>query len=76
MTTTRAFHLGETFGDGSRGGAKDAVDRWLAEQVAIYGETREVRPLSDDEHTRIDPFTEMRTIKPDAEIITVAVPDE
>ena len=65
----------ETFGDGSKESAKEAVDRWLAEQVAIYGETREVAPLAADEHTRIDPFTEMRMIKPDAEVITVVVPD-
>jgi hypothetical protein len=42
----------ETFGDGSKDGAKDAVGRWLAEQVAIYGETREVTPLAAEDHTR------------------------
>ena len=36
-------------------GGKDAVDRWLAEQVAIYGETREVAPLAAEEHTHIGP---------------------
>jgi len=57
------------------GGGKDAVDCWLAEQVAAYGETREVAPLAAEDHTRIDPFTELRAMKPDAEIITVVVPD-
>jgi hypothetical protein len=65
----------EDFGAG-KDSAKDAVDRWLAEQVAIYGETREVTPLVAGEHTRIDPLAEMRIIRPDAEIIAVAVPDE
>lgn len=55
--------------------AKKAVDNWLAEQVAIYGETREVAPLAAGEHSRIDPITELRAMKPDAEIITVVVPD-
>jgi hypothetical protein len=65
----------ETFGDGSKDGAKEAVDLWLAEQVAAYGETREVAPLAGGEHTRIDPITELRTMRPDAEIIGVVVPD-
>lgn len=52
------------------------VAAWLAEQVAIYGETREVAPLAADEHTYIDPFTEMRKMAPHAEIIGVVVPDE
>jgi hypothetical protein len=60
----------ETFG-----GDKDAVDRWLAEQVTIYGETREVAPLAAEDHTRIDPFTELRMMRPDAEVIVVEVPD-
>ena len=56
-------------------GGKEDVLRWLAEQVDQYGATRDVTPLGADEHTRIDPFTEMRMIKPDAEIIAVVVPD-
>ena len=65
----------ETFGDGDADSAKEAVDRWLDAQVAIYGETREVAPLAAEDHTRIDPFAELRMIKPDAEIVTVVVPD-
>ena len=56
-------------------GGKDGVDRWLAEQVAIYGETREVAPLDAKDHTRIDPITELRAMKPDAEIIAIVPPD-
>jgi hypothetical protein len=57
--------------------AKAAVDRWLAEQITVYGETREVAPLAADDHTVIDPLTEMRSmIRPDAEIIAVVAPDE
>jgi hypothetical protein len=61
----------ESFGDDPEQG----VARWLAEQVAVYGETREVAPLAADDHTRIDPFAELRIIRPDAEIVTVVVPD-
>ena len=62
------------------GGDKESVKRfygqWLAGQVAIYGETREVAPLGTDEHTRIDPLEELRIMRPDAGIIAVAVPDK
>ena len=40
----------ESFGDDPEQG----VARWLAEQVAVYGETREVAPLAADDHTRIE----------------------
>lgn len=50
------------------------VATWLAEQVAIYGETREVAPLGANEHTHIDPFTEIRKVAPHAEVIAVEVP--
>ena len=52
-----------------------AVKAWLAEQVAIYGETREVSPLAAGEHTHIDPITEIREMAPHAQIIAVQVPD-
>jgi hypothetical protein len=56
-------------------GGKEGVDRWLAAQVALYGETREVAPLAGGEHFRIDPITELRQMRPDAEIVAVVVPD-
>ena len=39
-----AIEVPDEWGDGSREGAKRAVDDWLAEQVTIYGETRQVAP--------------------------------
>jgi hypothetical protein len=59
----------ESFGDDAEAG----VARWLAEQVAIYGETREVAPLAAEDHTPIDPITELRAMRPDAELVTVVV---
>jgi hypothetical protein len=66
----------ETFGGGDRDSAKEAVDRWLAEQVSVYGETREVAPLDAEDRTSIDPIDELRMMRPDAEIIAVVLPDE
>lgn len=52
------------------------VVAWLAVQVDRFGETREVAPLAADEHTHIDPLTEIRKMAPHAEIITVTVPGQ
>ena len=60
---------------GSRDEAEANVAAWLAVQVIVYGETREVAPLAAEDHTRIDPIAEMRKMAPHAEIITVEVPD-
>jgi hypothetical protein len=57
------------------GGSKEAVAAWLAEQVALFGETREVTPLAPGDHARIDMLTELRMVAPDAEIIVVEVGD-
>ena len=54
---------------------KEGVDAWLAAQVAVYGETREVAPLDDEDHTSIDPLEELRMMRPDGEIIAVTLPD-
>jgi hypothetical protein len=67
-----AIVVPETFGDDPELG----VARWLAEQVSVYGETRDVAPLAAEDHTRIDPITELRAMRPDAEIIPVVAPDE
>ena len=53
---------------------EEGVRAWLAEQVARYGETRKVAPLHADDHTRIDPLTEMRKAAPQAKVIPVIVP--
>lgn len=46
---------------------------WLAEQVEDHGETREVAPLPAGDHTRIDPLTELRMIRPDMPVIAIDV---
>lgn len=71
-----AVRVPEGFGDGSEGDAKQAVYEWLAEQVAVYGETREVAPLGAEDHTRIDPLDEFRIVAPHAQVIPVIVPEE
>jgi hypothetical protein len=38
---------------------KEHVDRWLAEQVARFGEVLPVAPLDPADHTHIDPLTEL-----------------
>jgi hypothetical protein len=69
-----AISVPDDFGDGEH--AEQAVGNWLSEQVAVYGETREVAPLADDGHARIHPLAELRTmIRPDTEIIGVVIPD-
>ena len=57
-------------------GGKEDVDRWLAEQVATYGETREVAPLAAEDHTQIDPITELQALRPDGKVIVIEVPEE
>ena len=54
---------------------KDAVDRWLAAQIAIYGETLPVTALAAEDHTYIDPITELQAkVSAGTEIIVVEVP--
>lgn len=53
-----------------------AVMSWLAEQVDIHGSTREVAPLPTEDHTSIDPITELQMMRPDAAIITVTTTEE
>jgi hypothetical protein len=47
------------------------VWRWLAEQVDLLGETREVEPLKPGDHTVIDPIAELRMIRSDMPIVVV-----
>lgn len=56
------------------GGSAERVAAWLADQVAVHGETREVAPLAPEDHTRMDPLAEIRAMAPQAEIIAVEVP--
>jgi hypothetical protein len=47
---------------------------WLAEMTERYGVTRPVSPLAPADHTHIDPFAEIKMIRPDMPIIGVEVP--
>ncbi len=40
--------------------AREDVEKWLAQQVARFGETLPVAPMSPEDHTSIDPITEMQ----------------
>lgn len=55
---------------------EESVWAWLADQVAIYGETRPVLPLAAGDHTHIDPIMEIKMIRPDMPIIGVVARDE
>jgi hypothetical protein len=62
-------------GTESREAARAAVDAWLATVVARYGETRDVAPLTPEDHTRIAPMTELAAkIGPDR-IVGIELPD-
>lgn len=55
---------------------KEAYEAWLAGIEAEYGATREVEPLAPEDHTSIDPISELRMMRPDAEILVVEVPHD
>lgn len=52
------------------------VERWLAEQVARFGETFPVAPLADGDHVHIDPLVELVAMAPHAGIIAVELSGE
>lgn len=56
--------------------AEAVVRAWLAEQVVRFGEHRDVAPLADGEHTRIDPLDELAMNHPNVKVIAVALPDQ
>jgi hypothetical protein len=51
--------------------SRDEGMAWIAEQVARFGETREVAPLAAGDHTAIDPIAELKMIRPDMPIVKV-----
>lgn len=53
---------------------KEDVERWLAEQVKIYGEQIPVKPIPMDDHDRKDPLTEMEEMMGKDRVIVVEVP--
>jgi hypothetical protein len=55
---------------------KEHVDRWLASQVARFGETLPVMPLDPTDHTRIPPLTELGMMGVPAERIIPVVVEE
>ena len=48
-------------------------EAWLEGQCATYGRTRPVAPLAAEDHTRIDPMTELRIVAPHARVIPVVI---
>lgn len=55
---------------------EEDVRAWLAQQVIVFGETREVAPLAPDDHTRIHPLDELERMAPGRPVITVVAQDE
>lgn len=51
------------------------VMAWLSAQVATFGEYLEVAPLAPEDHTRIDPLTELAMNYPHLTVVPVEVPD-
>lgn len=58
--------------DGLQG--KDACLAWLDTQAAQYGAMHPVVPLASEDHTRIDPIAEFRTMAPNVPILPVVLP--
>lgn len=52
----------------------DDVNTWMATLYPKYGEKVTVHPLDAADHTRIDPISELRMMRPDAPIIVLDVP--
>jgi len=52
-------------------GGKEGVDAWLAAQVALFGAARPVAVLAAEDHTRMDPLTELQAMRPDCPVIVV-----
>jgi hypothetical protein len=69
-----AVEIPADFGDGDD--VYSRVMGWLDGVVTERGETRDVLPLPEGDHTRIDPLQELRMMRPDMPIIAIAVPEE
>ena len=57
--------------DGEGDAKKDAVFAWLAEMERQYGDALPIEPMPTEEHTHIDPISELRMLRPDLPIIAV-----
>lgn len=51
--------------------SRDKVMDWLASLYPEHGETVDVQPLAEVDHTTIDPIAELRMMRPDAAILSV-----
>jgi hypothetical protein len=57
-------------------GGEAHVHAWVAEQVARFGEYRDLRPLPTGSHAVIDPLTELATMAPHVAVIAVVLPED
>jgi hypothetical protein len=64
------------FGTGERADIEWRVIAWLADLATQHGERLPVTPLSAEQHTRIDPISEIRMMRPDIPIIVIAPPEQ
>jgi hypothetical protein len=53
---------------------KEHIEEWLGEQVKVYGETLEVKPIPQDDHDQKNPLTELEEMVGKDKIIVVNVP--
>lgn len=53
-----------------------AVRTWLDEQVARFGEFRDVAPMNPADHTSIDPLTEFSAMRPGMPVVPVLIDAE
>lgn len=60
--------------EGTNDERRVAVEVWLAEQVARFGERLPVEPLAAADHTRIDPLAELALRFPGKLVIAVEIP--
>lgn len=51
------------------------VFAWLDRMTASHGETREVPRMREVDHTHIDPLTEIKLMRPDAEVLVMIDPN-
>lgn len=48
---------------------------WLAAVTAEYGEHRDIAPLAEGDHTRINPLDELALMRPGVDVIAVVLPE-
>lgn len=68
----KEIEVPEQFEGDTREELQEAVFEWLDKQIEIYGNSFTVRPLPTEDHTSIDPISEIRMIRPDMPVVAVA----